>query len=184
MSSKVKEAIALAVGARNKISSAIVSALSAYENTGLQLTGVCETLQSSLHGQAIGDEDSKSIIGAVARAKGWKGASLKVRSSEVGAILRAYATLPEAVESYKNCNGHCDMPSALRMARFLNRGDSVKQAVKKARASKAQSKGSSPAGRTAAGLKAWYKVANATKKTAILKAAEILGIKLGVKVSA
>lgn len=174
--------VSLSSTARSAIVSTFVSAISSAENSGSLVTQVCDAANKYARGEQIGDEDIAAIGHAVAKERGWKGRSLKSRLSEVRVVLRAYTTLPEAIEAFIAKAKCCDWHTSMKLARRLNKGDSVKQAVTAAFQKNGQSKKSTPQGRTAAGLKAWYKAARPDKQKLILQVAEMLGLRLGIKV--
>lgn len=174
--------VTLSSTARSAIVSTFVSAISSAENSGSLVTQVCDAANKYARGEQIAESDISAIGSAVAKERGWKGRSLKSRLSEVRVVLRSYATLPEAIEAFIAKAKSCDWHTSMKLARRLNKGDSVKQAVAAAFEKNGQSKKSTPQGRTAAGLKAWYKVARPDKQKLILQVADMLGLRLGVKV--
>ena len=174
----------LSLSARNAVAAAFCNAFDTAENTGSVVTQVCNVAHKYLHGAPIEKDDADSVINMIAKQRGWKGPALKSRSSEVRTVLAAYHELPKAVSAYHEKASKCDWHTALRLARFLKRGESVKGAVTQAFNTQTQSAKSTPQGRTAGALKAWYKEARSDKREQILKAANLLGIKLGVKLDA
>lgn len=176
--------VTLSSTARSAIVSTFVSAISSAENSGSLVTQVCDAANKYARGLPIGDEDIAAIGHGVAKERGWKGRSLKSRLSEVRVVLRSYATLPEAIEAFIAKARNCDWHTSMKLARRLNKGDSVKQAVAAAfeQQKNGQSKKSTPQGRTAAALKAWFKTARPDKQKLILQVAEMLGLRLGIKV--
>lgn len=183
----MKTAIGLSNTARTAIVASYVEALSNAENTGALVTQVCDVANRYTKGESISDEDMTAIVGGIAKERGWKGPALKSRASEVRVVLRASATLPEAIKGFRNRADKCDWHTSMKLARCINKGESVQKAINmvhNAQKSGGQSKGATPQGRTAGALKAWWKLAKGEKKTAILRAAEILGLKLGVKLDA
>lgn len=164
--------------ARSAIVSTYITALNTAENTGALVTQVCDVANKYTKGESLSDDDMVAIIGGIARERGWKGPALKTRSSEVRVVLKAAHTLPEAIKGFHHKAGKCDWHTSMKLARCINRGEKVKDAISHTFANKSQSTKSTPQGRTAAGLKAWFAVAKADKKIAITKAAELLGIRL------
>lgn len=164
--------------ARTAIVSTYVEALSNAENTGALVTQVCDVANKYTKGEALSDEDMTAIVGGIARERGWKANVLKQRTSEVRVVLKAAHTLPEAIQGFHKRAGKCDWHTSMKLARCINRGEKVKDAIAHTYANKSQSKGSTPAGRVAAGLKAWFKEAKGDKRTAIVKAAELLNLKI------
>lgn len=172
----------LSTTARSAIVSSFVDALAANESTGSLVTQVCDVSNKYLKGAEMGEEDRAAITNDIAKARGWKGPSLKSRVSEVNVVLKAYATLPEAIKAFAAKSPKCQWHDSMKLARRINKGDSVKQAV--AFALKKGSGASVPvSGRVASALKAWFNE-EPRKQEAILKAAELLGLKLSVKLDA
>lgn len=170
--------------ARSAIVATFCNALDTAENTGSLVTQVCDVANKYLRGADITKDDSDEIISDMARARNWKDNVLRARSSEVRVVLRAYSVLGEAIQTYTRRAKKCDWHTSMKLARRINAGDSIKQAVAAAFTKAEQSPKSTPQGRTAGALKAWYKDARADKREAILKAAELLGLRLGVKLDA
>ena len=173
----------LTATARSAIVSSFVDALSANESTGSLVTQVCDVARKYTKGADIADDDRSAIVSDIAKARGWKGKSAKSRCSEVNVVLRAHASLPEAIDAYRSRAKRCQWHDSMKLARRLNAGDSIAAAVKAAFATGSQSAKSTPSGRTAGALKAWFK-AEPRKQKAILEAAALLGLKLGVKLDA
>lgn len=164
--------------ARSAIVSTYITALNTAENTGALVTQVCDVANKYTKGEALNDDDMTAIVGGIARERGWKGPALKSRASEVRVVLKAAHTLPEAIKGFHHKAGKCDWHTSMKLARCINRGEKVKDAIAHTYANKSQSKGSTPQGRTAAALKAWFKEAKGEKRTAIVKAAELLNLKI------
>lgn len=164
--------------ARSAIVSTYITALNTAENTGALVTQVCDVANKYTKGEALSDEDMAAIVGSIARERGWKGPALKSRTSEVRVVLKAAKQLPEAIEGFRKRADKCDWHTSMKLARCINRGEKVKDAIAHTFANKSQSKGSTPQGRTAAALKAWFKEAKGDKKAAIVKAAEILNVRI------
>lgn len=168
--------------ARSAIVSSFVEALAANESTGSLVTQVCDVARKYTKGEDFSDEDRSAIVSDIAKARGWKGASAKSRCSEVNVVLKAHASLPEAIGAFKSKAKRCQWHDSMKIARRLNAGDSITQAVKAA-FTKGESGTSTPSGRVAGALKAWFK-SEPRKQEKILEAAALLGIKLGVKLDA
>ncbi len=173
----------LSTAARSAIASAYVAALNTAESSGSLVTHVCNVANKYTKGAALPDEDISGVVIDIAKAKGWKGASAKTRSSEVRKVLKFAHVLPDAIESALATHKRCDWHTSLRIATQLNKGLNVAKAVKAAFEKSEGHKGT-PEGRAAGALKAWFKVARGAKKQAILEAASMLGLKLGVKLDA
>lgn len=177
-----KQAMTLSATARSAIVAAYVEALSTNESTGSLVTQVCDVARKYTKGEDLSDADRSAIVMDIAKARGWKGKSIKARSSEVNVVLKAHAELPEAIDAYRAKAKRCQWHDSMKLARRLNAGDSIAQAVKAAFVSGGKPKGT-PSGRVAGALKAWHK-AEPRKRDAILQAAALLGLKLGIKVDA
>ena len=170
MSTKITAAV------HNKLVTAFTGAFDSMESSGNLVTQVCDIASAALKGEEIPKEARSLIVSDIASNRGWKDKTLKSRSSECNVVLRAYVSLGEAVRVFtKRNNGKCQWHDSMKLARRLNAGDSVQQAVAAAFA-KSEAKTVNPAGRVAGALKAWYKAAKGDKRAKILKAAELLGI--------
>lgn len=173
--SKEKSA-ALSASVHNRIVSALSTTYASYETGGSLVSKVCEVAMSALRGAEIPADARKLIVSDVATARGWKDKALKSRGSEVNVILRAYATLGEAVTSFTKRNGgRCQWHDTMKLARRINAGDSVTQAVTAAFET-GPAKPTNYAGRAAGALKAWYAHAKGAKRAEILKACALLGL--------
>lgn len=177
-----KQSSSLSTTARSAIVSTFVDALSANESTGSLVTQVCDVARKYLKGEEFSDEDRNAVVTDIAKARGWKGASAKSRISECNVVLKAYSTLPEAIEAYRAKAKRVQWHDSMKLARRLNAGDTIAQAVKAAFV-KGEGNKSTPSGRVAGALKAWFK-AEPRKQEKIIEAAALLGIKLGVKLDA
>jgi hypothetical protein len=179
----MKASSILSTAARTAIASAYVAALNTAETNGSLVTHVCNVANKYTKGAALPDEDINAVVVDIAKAKGWKGASAKTRSSEVRTVLKAAHVLPDAIETATATHKRCDWHTSIRIARFINKGQTLPKSIKAAFEKSEGHKGT-PEGRAAGALKAWFKLARGAKKQAILEAASILGLKLGVKLDA
>lgn len=171
MSTKITAAV------HNRIVSSLSTTYASYETGGSLVTHVCDVMMSALKGEEIPKDARKLIIADVASARGWKDKALRARSSEVNVVLKAYAKLGEAVKLFTKKNGgRCQWHDTMKLARRINAGDSVSQAITAAFAKGEAKKSGNPAGRAAGALKAWYKVAKGEKRANILKACQLLGL--------
>lgn len=171
----------LSITARSAIVSTFVQALSANENGGSLVTQVCDVANKHTKGQPLAKADQDSIIDSIAGQRGWGENVLKQRSNEVRTILKACAALPETVRTYTKKANSCNWHAAMKLARRLNAGDSTAKAVAYVLENKAEGKSAHPAGRVAAGLKAWFKQSKSDKRAVIVKATALLstiGLKL------
>ena len=175
-------AIVLTTAARSAIVSAFVAALNTAENTGGLVHTVCEVVSRATKGNALSDADSKAIVTDISRAKGWKGDSAKARESEVRVVLKASDKLPDAIEAFRAKTKGCTWHNSMSLARSINKGKTIPQAVTLV-ANKSPGANGTPEGRVAGALKAWHK-ASPRKRDAIVQAAAILNIKLGIKLDA
>lgn len=165
---------------RDAVALALVAAYANAADTGSKIGDVCTIARTSYKGAEIPEADVEHIVTTVANARGWEGATLKVRSSEARKVLSVYSTLPEGIQHVRKERGACDWRSALRLATCLKKNDGKLKPALAAFAAEADRDSVSPAGRVASALKRWYKVAKGDKKAKILAAAETLGLKLGV----
>lgn len=173
--------------ARSAIVHSFVQSYDAAENTGSHVTHVCDTARRFLKGDPVSKDDADAIIKDVANKRGWKGDTLRARSSEVRIVLRAYAKLPEAMESLKAKVKSCTWHAGLKLARALNgkaEGNIAKAVRMVAEAGANSGAKMHPTQRAAGALKAWYKVAKGEKRAVILQAAALMGLKLGIKLDA
>lgn len=166
---------------RSAIVSAFVHAMVANDSTGSLVTQVCNV--ANKHGaDKLEKPEQDSIIGDIAKQRGWGENVIRQRSSEVRTILKSCASLPEAVEAFTRKAGACNWHGAMKLARRIVAGDSVKQAVATVfEKTDSEPKAAHPAGRVAAGLKAWYKQSKSDKRAVIVKATSLLstiGLKL------
>lgn len=178
----MKSLTILSTAARSAIASAYLSALNAQESSGSLIHTVCEVANRYTKGAAMADEDIKATVTDISKAKGWKGKSAASRESEVRVVLRAAHLLPDAIDAATKAKKVCDWHTGMRIARALNKGKTQPQAIKAAYETGSANKGT-PEGRVAGALKGWYKV-SPRKRESILKAADLLGIKLGIKLDA
>lgn len=170
--------LTLSATARSAIVNTYITALASAENTGALVTQVCDVANKYTKGESLSDDDMTAIVGAISRERGWKGPAAKSRCSEVRVVLKASTQLPEAIKGFHKRVGKCDWHTSMKLARCINKGAKIAQAITQTMASKTQSAKSNPPGRAAAALKAWFAIAKGDKKVAIMKAAEILNLKI------
>lgn len=166
------------------IVAAFVSAYETAENTGSKLGEVCKIANATYKGREVPKEDAENIAQALCDARGWDGATAKVRKSEARKVLSVYTLLPEGINAVRESVGACNWRDALKLATCISKHEGkLKPALAEfKKAPKGGGKG--PQGRVAGALKAWYKEARGEKKQKILEAAALLNIKLGVKLDA
>lgn len=169
---------------RDAVVVAFIDAYATAENTGSKIAQVCALAHKSYSGNEVPKEDADYIADSIAKQREWKGDTAKVRKSEVRRVLSVYDVLGEGITSVRDKIGSCDWRAALRLATLLKKHDSKLKPALAAFHAQSQERTVSPSGRAAGALKAWYKLAKGDKRAAILKAAEMLGLKLGIKVEA
>jgi hypothetical protein len=188
METKQKSAPLLNTAARGAIVRAFSDAFDSAENTGSVLTQVCNVAHKYIGDGTLTDDDTSAIVRGIVEHRRWPKDQVPARSSEVRTILAAHATLPRAIAAFRERVRVCNWHQAVKLAREIRnaKGNITKAVTAAVSASKrgSQSKGSTPQGRTAAALKAWFKVAKGERRDTILKVAAMLGLKLGVKLEA
>ncbi len=174
--SRLEKIMSITSQVHNSIVKAFVTAFETMETTGNMVTQVCDIARKALKGEEMPSEARKLIAADIASARGWKDKTLTARTSEINVVLKAYNTLPEAVQGFRKRNGErCQWHDSMKLARRINAGDSPAQAVTAAFA-KSEKKAVNHAGRVAGALKAWYESAKGAKRADILKAANLLGL--------
>lgn len=169
---------------RDAVVMAFVDAYATAENTGSKIAQVCAIAQTTYKGGEVAKDDADYIADSLAKQRDWEGDTAKVRKSEVRRVLSVYPVLGEGITSVREKTGSCDWRAALRLATLLKKHDSKLKPALAAFHAAAETRKTSAPGRAAGALKAWYKAAKGDKRAAILKAAELLGLKLGIKVEA
>lgn len=169
---------------RDAVVVAFVDAYSTAENTGSKIAQVCALARSAYGGDEVPKDDAEYIANSIAKQRDWNGDTAKVRKSEVRRVLSVYSVLGEGITSVREKIGSCDWRAALRLATLLKKHDGKLRPALTAFYVSGEERKANPAGRATGALKAWYKAAKGDKKAAILKAAELLGLKLGIKVEA
>jgi len=176
----------MAKNGRDAVVVAFVDAYAAAENGGSKIAQTCAIARTAYKGDEVPADDVAYITDKIAESRGWEGATAKTRKSEVRKVLAVYSTLPEGIESVRESEGSCDWRSGLRLATLLKKHEGKLRpalAAFKAQQTEKGGKGN-PAGHVAGALKRWYKVAKADKRALIIKAAEMLNVRLGIKVEA
>lgn len=169
---------------RDAIAAAFINAYEAAENSGSKIADVCKLAQQTYKGNEVPKDDAEHIANVIADARGWEGTTAKVRKSEARKVLGVYAVLPEAIAHVKRKVGACNWRDALKLSTCLAKHEGkLKPALAAFEAQGGNAK-ATPQGRVAGALKGWYKVAKSDKREAILKAAQLLNIKLGVQLDA
>lgn len=162
------------------IAMAFASAFEAVENSAGNIVQVCSVARATYRGEPVPRLDADTIVDEITKRRKWEGDTAKVRRSEVRRVLSVYASLGEAITIVRTRAGSCDWRAALRLATILRRnGGRVRPAV--AEFSTQETKRVMPRTRAAGALKAWYRRAKGEQRAAILKAAELLGVDLGLE---
>ncbi len=169
---------------RDAVVVAFIDAYSTAENTGSKIAQVCALAHTAYRGSEVPKEDADYIADSIAKQREWDGDTAKVRKSEVRRVLSVYSVLGEGIAAVREKVGSCDWRAALRLSTLLKKHDSKLKPALAAFYTQNEGHKSSPQGRAAGALKAWYKVAKGDKRSLILKAAEMLNLKLGIKVEA
>lgn len=169
---------------RDAIAAAFIQAYEVAENTGGKIADVCKLAAQTYKGKPVPEADAEHIVEKIASARGWNESSAKVRKSECRKVLGVYASLPEGISRVRSEHGACNWRDALKLATCLTKSEGKLTPALAAFNTNRESSTSTPQGRTAAALKAWYTKAKTDKREAILKAAQLLNIKLGVKLDA
>jgi hypothetical protein len=72
----------------------------------------------------------EGIVTAYADGAGWDDKTAKVRKSEARNIVKAHASLSEAIVAYRAAKGKCGYDATVQLARKLASGDTPEAAVK------------------------------------------------------
>jgi hypothetical protein len=168
----------------NAIVAAFVSAYETAENTGSKLADVCKLANATYKGKEIPEDEAQSMAQMIADARGWSGDTSKVRRSEICKVFSVYNTLPEGITTVREKRGSCNWRDALKLATCLKKNDGKLKDALAAFEEQGEGNKSTPQGRAAGALKGWYKVAKGDKRAKILEAANLLGLKLGIKLDA
>ncbi len=165
---------------RDALAAALANAYDAAANTGSRIAEVCGLARTTYKGAEIPADDVEHITARVADARGWEGATLKVRASEVRKVLSVYNTLPEGIAHVREKSGGCNWQGALRLATLIKKSEGKLKPALAAFYERAENEKANYSGRVAKALKSWYENSRGDKRTKILAAAETLGLKLGV----
>lgn len=159
------------------VSAAFVQALATVDSTGNAVTTVCNAARAAFKGEAIDSDGMKAIVTNIADARGWKGVTLKVRSSEVRAVLETYSVLPEAHKALAPAT--FTYHDALKLARCLRANDlKIKPALAayRKRAATSEKAAPVPKDRATKWIGKMYQAASPAKREKILQACVLLGI--------
>lgn len=165
---------------RDAVAAALAGAYDAAANIGSRIAEVCGIARTAYKGAEIPADDVEHITKRVAESRGWKDATLKVRSSEVRKVLSVYSVLPEGIQHVREKSGGCNWQGALRLATLLKQNDGKLKPALAAFYEREENNRANYSGRVAAALKKWYENSRGDKRAKILAAAETLGLKLGV----
>lgn len=168
---------------RDAIVAALATAYDAAANIGSKIGEACGVARSVYKGADVPKEDADYIVDQLAESRGWSGDVAKVRKSEARKVISVYSTLPEGIATLREKNGGCNWRDALKLATCLKQnGGKLRPALAAFRDGGNERGGKKNiTGRVATALKRWYEKANGDKRRDILKAAELLNIKLGIK---
>lgn len=119
MAKQVIEAPKVNRNAVTAITGAIKSGLDTVNKSGSLLYTVCKVASSMYHGKAIPKLDVVAILDDLVSRMGWKGATADVRRSEYKSVLANYATLGEAMETYRGIKGACTWNDGIALSRLL-----------------------------------------------------------------
>jgi hypothetical protein len=162
------------------VSAAFVAALASVDSTGHAVTTVCNAARAAFKGETIDDDDMKGIVTNIADARGWKGVTRKVRTSECRAVLETYTLLPEATKKLNAAT--FTYHDALKLARCIrNAKGNISKAIaafKRKAASSGEKAKADPKARATKWLNKMYENATAARKQVIREAMELLGLKL------
>lgn len=167
---------------RDAVAAALAGAYDAAANIGSRIAEVCGIARTTYKGAEIPKDDVEHIATRVADARGWKDGARKVRMSEVRKVLGVYSVLPEGIKHVreKSESGGCNWQAALRLATKLREHDGKLKPALAAFYKQREQEKANYSGRVAAALKKWYENSRGDKRVKILKAADELGLKLGV----
>jgi pyridoxal/pyridoxine/pyridoxamine kinase len=128
----------LGTDAQSAIIASLVNALATRDKSANLITDVCSVVYGYTKGAELSESDRETIKSACVTEKTYPNKdTLKSRRTDVEAILKAHARLPEAIKAYQAANnGRGDWHDGLRIARLLNNAkknltvaDAVKEAL-------------------------------------------------------
>ena len=121
---------ASSIAKESKVASVAITAYTANGKTGDLLLTVCTKAQSVFKGEPIVKAAAIRIASSICKAMGWKAAqTVKNRQSEMVAVLGNYVELQQASEKYRKTADAFSFHNAITLARLLNKGKTVTQAV-------------------------------------------------------
>lgn len=174
---KAEKVPAFSASVHKVISAAYSEMLKAASATGAIVTNLCDTARKATGNKALEAADIATIAGNVADVNRWKDRTRVSRISEITAVLKAYQHLPEAVQEMRDKASRCSYHDAIKLARKLAGGESVKKAVAMVTAPPAEKAAPVPRERVTKWLREWHKH-SPKMRDSILKAAGILNIDL------
>lgn len=161
----------------DKIVNAFAEAYAEVENSGGRVQNICAMANIRYRGHEVPVSDAKFIAYEIAKRREWEGDTAKVRRSEIRRVLAVYSVLSPAIIAVREKAGACDWRGALRLATLLRQHDGkVRPAV--AAFFGQEARRASPKSRTESVLRSWYRRAKGEQRTAILKAAALLGLRV------
>lgn len=174
----------VAKDAVQKVGAALANAYTSVEMSATHLETVCKVAREAFGGAGIPEDAQKAIVERMVQERGdaWSEETATTRKSEARKVLQAYQQLPEAIATVRE-DGPCDWRGGIKLARLIvkHEGDAAK-AVESFKA-EGGGKKVTPEQRAAGALKAWFAKAKGEKRANIIKAADLLGLKIkGVNV--
>ena len=167
-----------------KVGAALANAYTSVEMSATHLETVCNVARSAYGGEAIPEDAQKAIVERMAQERGdaWSEETATVRKSEARKVLQAYSTLPEAIATVRE-DGPCDWRGGIKLARLIVKHEGDTAAAVEAYKAEGGGKKVTPEQRAAGALKAWFAKAKGEKRANIIKACDLLGLKVkGVNV--
>jgi hypothetical protein len=174
----------VAKDAVQKVGAALANAYTSVEMSASHLDTVCRIAREAFGGAAISDDDQKRIVERMAQERGdaWTEETATVRKSEARKILQSYTALPEAIATVRE-DGACDWRGGIKLARLIVKHEGYAKAAVEAFKAEGGGKKVTPEQRAAGALKAWFAKSKGEKRANIIKAADLLGLKIkGVNV--
>ena len=114
----------------NEVATAVATALAEIDNSANIVEQCVASAMELYDGLEVPPQDLTYITDRVATIRKWSGSSLKVRKSEVRAIVRAYFELPDAMARYRKKCATFTWHEAVDLARALaNNNWSIPSAV-------------------------------------------------------
>lgn len=169
----------VAKDAVTRVGAALANAYGSIEMSASHLETVCKVAHEAFGGSDIAKDDETRIVERMVQERGdaWSEETATARKSEARRVLQCYTKLPEAIETVRE-DGPCDWRGGLKLARLIvkNEGDTA-AAIEDFR-KEGGGKKVTPEQRAAGALKAWFAKAKGEKRSKIIEAATLLGLKI------